>query len=86
MNVPSTPNIYVSSSRPDRTRMTRGNERSIVTSIYNRIAMDVASVSFEHCNVDDNGWYTASRESGLNTCLTLEANIDQSGREFIQDW
>lgn len=71
--------------RPDRVRFTRGNERSIVTSVYNRIAMDVASIAIKHCRVDKNGRYIEDIKSGLNECLTTEANIDQSGRAFIQD-
>ena len=71
--------------RPDRVRFSRGNERSIVTSVYNRIAMDVASVAIKHCRVDGNGRYIEDVKSGLNDCLTVEANIDQTGRSFIQD-
>lgn len=71
--------------RPDRVRFTRGNERSIVTSVYNRIAMDVAAISIKHCRVDENGRYIEDMKSGLNDCLTVEANIDQTGRSFIQD-
>ena len=71
--------------RPDRVRFTRGNERSIVTSVYNRIAMDVASISIKHCRIDKNGRYIEDIKSGLNECLTVEANIDQTGRSFIQD-
>ena len=71
--------------RPDRPRFTRGNERSIVTSIYNRIAMDVASVDIKHCRLDDNERYISEINSGLNSCLNLEANIDQTGRAFKQD-
>ena len=71
--------------RPDRVRFTRGNERSIVTSVYNRIAMDVAAITIKHCRVDKNGRYTEDLKSGLNDCLSVEANIDQSGRAFIQD-
>ncbi|MBO7451187.1 MAG: phage portal protein [Clostridiales bacterium] len=74
------------SYRPDRVRLTRGNERSIVTSIYNRIAMDVASNVIKHVDLDpDNGRYLEDRNSGLNTCLTLSANKDQTARAFIQD-
>ena len=73
------------SYRPDRARMTRGNERSIVTSLYNRIALDVASLSINHCRMDDGGRFKAIVDSDLNTCLTLEANKDQTGRSFIQD-
>ena len=75
----------VSFYRPDRPRFTRGNERSIVTSIYNRIGMDVASLTFNHVRLDDSGRYKANIESGLNNCLTLAANKDQTGRAFIQD-
>lgn len=71
--------------RPDRVRFSRGNERSIVTSVYNRIAMDVASIAIKHCRVDKNGRYIEDVRSGLNDCLTVEANIDQTGRSFIQD-
>ena len=71
--------------RPDRVRFTRGNERSIVTSVYNKIAMDVAAISIKHCRVDENGRYIEDMKSGLNDCLTVEANIDQTGRSFIQD-
>ena len=71
--------------RPDRVRFTRGNERSIVTSVYNRIAMDVAAIAIKHCRGDENGRYIEDIKSGLNDCLTVEANIDQTGRSFIQD-
>lgn len=71
--------------RPDRIRFSRGNERTIATSVYNRIAMDVASISIKHCRLDKNGRYVEDIKSGLNECLTVEANIDQSGRSFIQD-
>lgn len=73
------------SIRPDRPRFTRGNERSIVTSIYNRIALDVAAVSIQHVRLDENGRFLTSINSPLNNCLTLEANIDQTSRAFIQD-
>lgn len=73
------------SYRPDRPRLSRGNERSIVTSIYNKIALDVASINFQHCRVDDEGRYIETIDSGLNECLNLGANIDQTGRAFIQD-
>ena len=72
-------------TRPDRPRLTRGNERSIVTSVYNRIALDVAGIGIKHCRLDDNERFLEVIKSGLNTCLNLEANIDQSGRAFIQD-
>ena len=71
--------------RPDRVRFSRGNERSIVTSVYNRIALDVAAIAIKHCRIDKNGRYIEDIKSGLNDCLNLEANIDQTGRSFIQD-
>lgn len=71
--------------RPDRVRFSRGNERSIVTSVYNKIAMDVAAVDMRHCRIDNNGRYIEDVDSDFNTCLTLEANIDQSHRAFRQD-
>lgn len=71
--------------RPDRVRFSRGNERSIVTSVFNQIAMDVAAVDIKHCRLDKNGRYVEDMKSGLNECLSLEANIDQTGRAFIQD-
>lgn len=73
------------SYRPDRPRLSRGNERSIVTAIYNRIALDVASIDIKHCKLDDNGRYIKDMKSGLNDCLTVEANMDQTARAFIQD-
>lgn len=73
------------SYRPDRPRLTRGNERSIVTSVYNRIAMDVAAISIQHVRLDANGRFLSTMDSGLNRCLTLEANLDQTGRGFVQD-
>lgn len=71
--------------RPDRVRLTRGNERSIVTSIYNRIALDVSSIQLQHVRTDDNEQFVEEIDSGLNNILKLEANIDQTGRAFIQD-
>ena len=71
--------------RPDRPRLTRGNERSIVTSVYNRIAMDAAAITIQHVRLDENNRFLSVIESGLNNCLTLESNIDQTGRAFIQD-
>lgn len=71
--------------RPDRIRLSRGNERSIMTSVLNRIALDVAVIDIKHCQLDKNGRYSSDIKSGLNNCLTLEANIDQTGRAFIQD-
>lgn len=74
-----------SASKPDRRRLSRGNERSIVTAVYNRIAMDVAAIKIMHVRLDDNEQFIGTIDSGLNNCLTLEANIDQTGRDFIQD-
>ena len=71
--------------RPDRMRFTRGNERSIVTSVYNRIALDAASIDIMHVQLDKDGRFESIRESALNECLTRNANIDQTGRAFIQD-
>lgn len=73
------------SYRPDRPRFTRGSERSIVTSIFNKIALDVASIDIRHCTVDNNNRFNGIKNSGLNNCLSLEANIDQTARAFIQD-
>lgn len=73
------------SSRPDRPRLSRGNEKSIATSIFNRIALDVSSVNIKHCRLDKNGRYVEDIDPGLNNCLNLEANKDQTGRAFIQD-
>lgn len=71
--------------RPDRPRFTRGNERSIATSVYNRIALDAAAVDIKHCKLDDEDRYLEDIPSYLNNCLTLESNIDQTSRSFIQD-
>lgn len=73
------------SIRPDRPRFTRGNERSIVTSVYNRIALDVSAISIQHVRLDDNGRFKEQMNTSLNSCLTLSANTDQTGRAFIQD-
>lgn len=73
------------SYRPDRPRLSRGNERTIVTSIYNRIAIDVAQLNITHCRIDENGRFKESIDSSLNNCLNLEANIDQTGRSFMLD-
>lgn len=73
------------SYRPDRPRLSRGNEKTIITSVYNRIAMDVAAIGIEHVKLDDNGRFLKSIDSGLNRCLTLNANLDQTGSAFIQD-
>lgn len=71
--------------RPDRPRLTRGNERSIVTSVYNRIALDVSAITIQHVRLDENDRFLEVIDSGLNNCLNLEANVDQTGRAFIQD-
>lgn len=76
---------YISSLRPDRPRFSRGNERSIVTAIFNRIALDVASIDIRHVDLDEEGRYLSDRPSRLNNCLTVEANIDQTSRAFLQD-
>lgn len=73
------------SYRADRPRMSRGNERSIVTSVYNRIALDVAALNVQHVRLDENGRFLLVIDDGLNNCLTLEANVDQTARSFIQD-
>lgn len=73
------------SYRPDRRRLSRGNERSIVTAVYNRIAMDVAAVTIHHVRIDENERYRETIQSGLDNALNVEANIDQTGRDFIQD-
>lgn len=73
------------SYRPDRVRLSRGNERSIVTSIYNRIALDVAAIDLVHCRVNEDGRYVADMDSKLNKCLRVEANIDQTARAFRHD-
>lgn len=72
-------------SKPDRVRLHPGNERTIITSVINRIAIDSAAIKIEHVRLDENGRYKEPIKSGLNTCLTLEANIDQTGRQLIQD-
>lgn len=73
------------SYRPDRPRFSRGNERSIVTAVLNRIAMDAASIDIRHVRLDKNDRFIETIDSGLNNCLSMEANIDQTGRAFIQD-
>lgn len=73
------------SYRPDRPIFSRGNERSIVTSVYNRIALDVSTMTIQHVRLDGDDRFKEIIDSGLNNCLTLEANLDQTGRSFIQD-
>lgn len=83
---PNFKDIGVSSYyRPDRTRLSRGNERTIITPIFNRIAMDVAAIDIKHVKLDEDGRYLETIDSGLNNCLSLEANVDQTGRAFIHD-
>ena len=72
-------------TRPDRPRLTRGNERSILNSICNRISMDVAAIGINHVKLDENDRFNSIIKSSLNDCLTLDANIDQTGRAFVQD-
>lgn len=71
--------------RPDRIRLARRNERSIVTSVYNRIALDVSAIDIKHVRLDENNRFKEEVNSGLNNCLTLDANLDQTGRAFMQD-
>lgn len=71
--------------RADRPRLSRGNERSIVTSVYNRIALDVAALKIQHVRLDENERFISVIQDGLNNCLTVEANVDQTARAFIQD-
>ena len=81
------PNIYGNSYsyRPDRVRFTRGNEKSIVTAVYNRIAVDCAAINVMHVRLDENKQFSEELDTGLNRCLTLSANLDQTSRAFIQD-
>lgn len=76
---------YGYTKRPDRIRYTGGNQRTIVAAVYNRISVDVASITIEHARLDENGHFQEVIYSGLNECLTTEANIDQTGKELIQD-
>ena len=71
--------------RPDRPMFTRGNERSIATSVYNRIALDASSIVIPHVRLDENSRFSSVINSGLNNCLNLDANLDQTGRAFLQD-
>ena len=71
--------------RPDRPMFTRGNERSIATSVYNRIALDASSIVIQHVRLDETSRFSSVINSGLNTCLNLDANLDQTGRAFLQD-
>lgn len=85
---PTLPSNYYGASysrRPDRVRLARRNERSIATSIFNRIALDVAAIDIRHCQMDENGRFKEELSTGLNNCLSLGANLDQTSRAFIQD-
>lgn len=73
------------SYRPDRSRMNYGNERSIISSIYNRISIDCSSITIQHIRTDENDRYLETIQSKLNNCLTLDANLDQTGRALVQD-
>lgn len=73
------------SYRPDRMRFSRGSERTIINSIYNRIALDAASITINHVRLDENNRFDSIIDSGLNYCLNTEANADQTGRGLIQD-
>lgn len=75
----------LSTFKPDRVHFSRGVERSIVTSVYNRLALDVSSIVIKHVRLDDNGRFKEEVDSGLQNCLNVEANIDQTGRAFLQD-
>lgn len=77
--------MYSSSHRPDRVKLSSGNERSIVAPLYNRLGMDVAAISIRHVRLDENDRYLETMPSGLNEILALSANLDQTGRAFIQD-
>lgn len=88
MNKDPTPyQFYGQSSyyRPDRPRFSRGNERSIITAVFNRIALDAAAIDLKHVKLDETGKYVSDVKSGLNECLTVEANLDQTARAFKQD-
>lgn len=86
MNYSNNYGFYISSGgRPDRIRYTRGNEQSIINAVYNRIAMDVAAITIKHVKLDESDRYEKTIDSGLNRCLNLSANVDQTGRTFIQD-
>lgn len=76
---------YGGTYRPDRPRLSRGNEQSIVTSVYNRIALDAAAINVQHVRLDENNRFLSVIDSGLNGCLTIETNVDQTGRAFLQD-
>lgn len=76
---------FISTDNPSRVRLSMGSERSIISTVTNRIALDVASFDFQHVKLDQNGRYIETIDDALNQCLTIEANKDQTGRVFIQD-
>ena len=76
---------FVSSHNPGRVRLSMSSEKSIISTVTNRIALDVASFDFQHVKLDQNGRYLETINDSLNQCLTVEANKDQTGRAFIQD-
>lgn len=76
---------YAQYAKPDRMHFSRGNEKSIVTSVYNRIAMDVAAISIQQVRLDENDRFVEMMQTPLNECLTLSANLDQTSRAFFQD-
>lgn len=76
---------YSGTRAPNKRRLSLGAEKSIVTSVYNRIAVDVASLAYKHVQLDKQDRYVSTIESNLNNCLTVEANIDQTSRAFIED-
>ena len=81
----TTGEVYGYTSRPDRVRFTLSNQRSVVASIYNRIAVDVSQIEMVHAKLDDQNHYKETVNSYLNDCLTIEANVDQTAKAFIQD-
>lgn len=77
--------VYGYTSRPDRVKFTLSNQRSVVASVYNRIAVDVSQIEMVHAKLDDQNHYKETIDSSLNDCLTIEANVDQTAKAFIQD-
>lgn len=76
---------YAHSARPDRARVRKGYDKTIISAIYNRISIDVAGMIIRHVQLDENGRYSEDMDSGLNYCLTVEANLDQTARAFRHD-
>ncbi|MPM13111.1 hypothetical protein SDC9_59466 [bioreactor metagenome] len=79
---PTGPSLYTNPVRP---RFSRGNEKTIVTSVYNRISIDASSISIRHVQMDEEFRFKSYKDSSLDNCLNVEANIDQTSRSFIQD-